>query len=280
MVVRFIPSSAAEPASQQTDRGDLAEVVDLRSRLAGTVGSGRRAPNRPTESGVAPVEELAPVAQLHAQPRPTSKPEQCKSKAGQLRPEHEQPEHEQPEHERPESEQLEPGSEPEPEPNSEPVRTASEDAVRLLARRARSSGELRRELASLGHDANEVEEVLLECESSLYLDDLGLARVLTESLRARKRASRAQIRVKLRERLLPDGVIEEALGELDDDEENELLRQAAADRARKMTGLDRQTAERRLLGFLARRGWSGERAVRVAREALDSTAARGTVRFR
>ncbi len=275
MVVRFIPSSAAGPASQQTDRGDLAEVVDLRSRLAGTVGSGRRAPNRPTESGVAPVEGLAPVAQLHAQSRPTSKPEQCKSKAGQLRPECEQPESEQAE-----SEQLEPGSEPEPELSSEPARTASEDAVRLLARRARSSGELRRELASLGHDANEVEEVVLECESSLYLDDLGLARVLTESLRARKRASRAQIRVKLRERLLPDGVIEEALGELDDDEENELLRQAAADRARKMSGLDRQTAERRLLGFLARRGWSGERAVRVAREALDSTAARGAVRFR
>ncbi|MDI6022944.1 regulatory protein RecX [Leucobacter sp. UT-8R-CII-1-4] len=151
----------------------------------------------------------------------------------------------------------------------ENTRTAMDDAVRMLARRARSSGELRRELVAKGHDHAEVDEVVLECESRLYLDDLGLARVVTENLRTRKRASRSQIRIKLRERLLPDGVIEEAIGELDQDEENEILREAASERARKMGGLDRQTAERRLIGFLARRGWSGERAVRIAREALD-----------
>lgn len=151
----------------------------------------------------------------------------------------------------------------------ENVRTAMDDAVRMLARRARSSGELRRELVAKGHDPAEVDGVVLECESRLYLDDLGLARVVTENLRTRKRASRSQIRIKLRERLLPDGVIEEAIGELDQDEENDLLREAASERARKMGGLDRQTAERRLIGFLARRGWSGERAVRIAREALD-----------
>lgn len=154
------------------------------------------------------------------------------------------------------------------------VRTAMDDAVRMLARRARSSGELRHELIALGHDAVDVDEVILECESRLYLDDLGLARVLTETLRERKRASRSQVRTKLHERRLPDGVIEEVLGELDDEEEHDLLREAANERARKMGGLDRQTAERRLLGFLARRGWSGERAIRVAREALDRDAQR------
>ncbi len=159
-------------------------------------------------------------------------------------------------------------------------RTVAEDAIRLLARRARSSGELRRELTALGHDSADVEATVLDCESSLYLDDLGLARAVAEGLRERKRASRAQIRVKLRERLLPDGVIEEALGVLDDDEEYELLRHAASERARKLQSLDREVAERRLIGFLARRGWSGERAVRVARQALDATATRGTVRFR
>lgn len=154
------------------------------------------------------------------------------------------------------------------------MRTASDDAVRMLARRARSSGELRRELLAVGHEPVEVDSVVIECEDRLYLDDLGLARVLSETLRLRKRASRSQVRMKLRDRLLPDGVIEEVLSELDDDEENELLREAAVERARKMGALDRQTAERRLLGFLARRGWSGERAVRVAREALDRDAKR------
>lgn len=164
----------------------------------------------------------------------------------------------------------------------------SADGVRLLARRARSAGELRRELVALGHAALDADAVILEFERSLYLDDLGLARVTAEGLRERKRASRAQIRVKLRERLLPDGIIEQVLGEFGDDEEHELLLAAAEDRARRLTGLDRQTAERRLLGFLARRGWSGERATRAAREALDAHAGpasqvaggRGPVRFR
>lgn len=211
MAVRFLPQSVeGRSAPQPGDRENLAEVIDLRSRLQ-------------------------PVAtEVETQPETGSEPEQ--------------------------------------------VRTAMEDAVRLLARKARSSGELRRELHALGHDHAEVDGVVLECETRLYLDDLGLSRVLAETLRARKRASRSQIRLKLRERLLPDGVIETALGELDDDEEHELLRAAASERARKMGGLDRQTAERRLLGFLARRGWSGERAVRVAREALDRGELRGNMR--
>lgn len=223
MAVRFLPAPEASATSEAApDRGDLAEVIDLRTRLA------RSAPSVDTSAdsvtGPAPVETPSP--ELIAE------------------------------------------------------RTAADDGVRLLARRARSSGELRRELQQLGHAADEVDAVVLEFEGSLYLDDLGLGRVVAEGLRERKRASRMQIRTKLRERLLPDGVIEQVLAEFDEDGEHELLRVAAADRARRLTGLDRQVAERRLLGFLARRGWSGERAARVAREALDAAAARGSVRFR
>lgn len=214
MVVRFLPVPGSESLAQpEKDRENLAEVIQLRSRLA---------PAEAVNDGMRlDVESVAqPAAEAQA------------------------------------------------------VRTAMEDAVRMLARRARSSGELRRELSAVGHESREIDEVALECESRLYLDDLGLARVIVENLRARKRASRSQIRLKLRERLLPDGVVEEVLGELDDDEENDLLQAAASERARKMGALDRQTAERRLLGFLARRGWSGERAVRVAREALDRASLR------
>ncbi|WP_336658598.1 regulatory protein RecX [Leucobacter sp. USHLN153] len=152
---------------------------------------------------------------------------------------------------------------------AETGRTAQEDGVRMLGRRARSSGELRDELSQLGHGIDAVETVIDEFTRSLYLDDLGLARALTEKLRDAKGASRSQIRVKLRGRKLPDDVIETALGELDTDEEFELMWQTAQQRAAKLGGLDRQVAERRLLGFLARRGWSGEPAVRAAREALD-----------
>lgn len=168
----------------------------------------------------------------------------------------------------------------------DPTRTVYEDGVRLLARRARSSGELRQELLRLDHAAGDVDVLIDEFIDSHYLDDLGLARTVTEKLRTAKRASRSQIRIKLRDRMLPDAVIDEALGELDADEEFSLLREAAVARAAKLGGLERQVAERRLLGFLARRGWSGEPAARAAREALDGSSRRGDsgggsgVRFR
>lgn len=157
----------------------------------------------------------------------------------------------------------------------------TEDAVRLLARRAKSSGELRDELLKLGHGISDVETVIDEFEKNLYLDDAGLARIVTEKLRTTKRASRSQIRVKLKERRFADSVVEYALGELDEEGEFALLRSTAEDRARRMQGLDRVVAERRLLGFLARRGWSGEPASRAVREALDQLGGESSgVRFR
>lgn len=152
---------------------------------------------------------------------------------------------------------------------------AYEDAVRLLARRARSSGELRDDLLALDHSADDVSIVIDEFIECHYLDDIGLARVQSEKLRDSKGASRGQIARKLRERKLPDAVVEEILGELDGDEEYALLRDAAVKRAERLTGLDRPTAQRRLLGFLARRGWSGEPAMRAVNEALDGGLGRG-----
>lgn len=213
MAVRFLPPRDEPAPVSGGERADLAEVIDLRSRLPRVV-----APSTQSEPGEASATQ-EPAEQTQDAPSP---------------------------------------------------RSANEDAVRLLARKALSSGELRRELGNLGHDGEKTEAVIDEFTASLYLDDSGLARLLVEGLRERKRASRAQLRVKLRERLLPDTVIEEILGELDDDTEFELLRAAAQDRAKRLGDLDRQTAERRLLGYLARRGWSGETAVRACREALDA----------
>lgn len=239
MAVRFLPEREAPENVPERDRGDLAEVIDLRSRLT-----------RVPETDEDPVASLRAALERAAIERSTAGRRAAEQGAA--------------------------------EADGGPARTAAEDGVRLLARKSRSSGELRRELSALGHDTPDVEAVLLEFEGNLYLDDLGLARVLAEGLRERKRASRAQIRAKLRERLLPDGVIETVLVELDDEQEDELLRAAAEERARRLRGLDRQTAERRLLGFLARRGWSGEPAIRACREALagiDRTEERARVRF-
>lgn len=289
MAVRFLPAPEARTLGHASapERTDLAEVIDLRSRLARPATEPVEEPVEEPSAGARAAHDVSQLRRLRAAieevegagaeaapacpPRPAgTKPRRARSgsTAGDLEAAQSM--------QAAQSARSRVSSEP-PEPS--PPRTAAEDGIRLLARRALSSDELRRELTRLGHDPHDADAAVFEFESNLYLDDLGLARVLAEELRERKRASRAQIRRKLRERLLPDGVAEQVLGEFDDDEEFELLSAAAADRARRLTGLDRPTAERRLLGFLARRGWSGESAVRAARAALDAQGS-GTVRFR
>lgn len=261
MAVRFLPDPGERAAETAQDRSDLAEVIELRALLQRRASSAR-----PHGFGEGDAEDQSAGsaggvggagggdrsgATVAPQPAAPAERGEILSRASVVSPQ-----------------DVDRAS------NASDGRSASEDGVRILARRARSSGELREELLRLEHDPNEVELVIDEFETSHYLDDAGLARLLTEKLRDTKRASRSQIRLKLRARKLPDAVIEAALGELDTDEEFAILRETAQDRARKLAGLERQTAERRLLGFLARRGWSGEPAMRAAREALDS-AARG-----
>jgi regulatory protein len=308
VAVRFLPPPEQRPAGGSPSRADLAEVIELRSRLGGP-GWGETPSEPQSES---PRER----GHEYREPeRPESGPEQSEvpgvsgpsrvSSDGDPRTTEAEPSAVAEIRARLQSivsmdafrdggtasapgadaacvADAEPGAEATAAADDEDDRSSAyDDGVRLLARRARSSGELREELQRLEHPAHEVETVIAEFEQSHYLDDEGLARAVTEKLRETKRASRAQIRIKLRERRLPDSAIEEALGQLDTDEEFALLRETAQDRARKLGGLDRQTAERRLLGFLARRGWSGEPAMRAAREALDGGAGGGSgVRFR
>lgn len=224
MAVRFLPRDSQRDHEHPSERTELAEVIDLRSRLPEIVADDRR-------------------AAAHERGR-----------SGQMR-----------------SSAAEEGHEVDTElPGPAELHA---DAVKLLARRALSSGELRRELSRMQHAENDIEPVIAEFIESLYLDDRGLARTITENLRERKGASRQQIRVKLRDRLIPHVVIEEVLAELDPEEEAALVFAAARDRAKRMNGLDRAVAERRLLGFLGRRGWSGEIALRACRTALDEVAA-------
>lgn len=148
-------------------------------------------------------------------------------------------------------------------------------ASKLLGRRQLSIDEFRYALREAGFDHQDVEAVVQDYVTRLYLDDLALARAVADSLRTRKSASRGEIARKLTQRRVERNAIDTVLQELDHDEEDELLREAAHNRARKLRGLDRQTAERRLIGFLSRRGWGGHAVIESAREALDEAGITG-----
>lgn len=157
------------------------------------------------------------------------------------------------------------------QPAAQPELPVFDRAVRLLARRAFSQQELAHALLKEGYSEADVDEALEECLTRHYLDDAALAQRIVEKAETRKRLSRTMLQRLLRDRLIPQQIIEHALLELSGETEDVKMLAVARERASKLGGLERSTAERRLAGYLARRGFSGGGVYRAVRQALDET---------
>jgi regulatory protein len=113
-----------------------------------------------------------------------------------------------------------------------------------------------------------------------YLDDAALAEQLVHSGLDRKGQGRQVIAQTLAKRGISREVADAALAELPDDDADRAL-DFARTKARSMASLDRDTALRRLVGQLSRRGYGGSVAMTAARQALDENGSGGSgVRFR
>jgi len=158
-------------------------------------------------------------------------------------------------------------------------------AIHQLARRGMSRWELEQVLAKRDVDEQTATAELDRLESIGLVDDASLAVSVVYTLHTRKGAGRAAIEQELRRRHLAPEVIEEAMAELDRDDELERALELATTRARQLTSVDYEVAVRRLSGYLARKGYDGETVRSAVRRALEghphgSSNGRGTVRFR
>ncbi len=156
---------------------------------------------------------------------------------------------------------------------AEPIdeESARSMALRALGRRAASRQELDRALERRDVAPEVRAAVLDRLEGEGLVDDAQLARDLAERLRERKQLGERGIAAELRKRGLDPEEIEGA----DGDDELQRAIAAAADRRRRMSSLDDETAERRLASFLQRRGFGGS----AVRTAIERTRPRGP-RFR
>lgn len=159
-----------------------------------------------------------------------------------------------------------------------PLRLVSEEEARLLAlehvvrflrSQQRSVQETRDELLRVGFTQKMTEETLIHCERALYLDDLAFARTLLEKLRCEKHLSLSAIVRHLQNRKISQENITQVLSEISDEDDWEAVCELANKHAKKLAGVPREKAERRLLAFLARRGWSRELARRAVEHALS-----------
>lgn len=151
----------------------------------------------------------------------------------------------------------------------DPVEQARNICLRLLTGTPRTRKQLADALRKREIPDEVAEEVLARFEDVGLIDDAAFAGAWVESRHhGRGLARRALVR-ELRTKGVEPSVIDEAVGQLDADQEEETARELVARKLRSTRGLDRDKRLRRLAGMLARKGYGEGMALRVVRRALE-----------
>lgn len=155
---------------------------------------------------------------------------------------------------------------------TDPYTRAKTIVYNQLAYSAKTRGQLRKKLQAEGFDAELIEPLLDKFEAAKLIDDAEYAQTFVAQKSRTKKLSRAALRRELAERGVRGEEAESALAQRTDEQE----REDAAELVRKKLrpGMDlsdraeKDRVTRRLLGMLARRGYSSSVSMSVIREEL------------
>ena len=155
---------------------------------------------------------------------------------------------------------------------ADPYTRAKTIVYNQLAYSAKTRGQLRKKLQAEGFDAELIEPLLDKFEAAKLIDDAEYAQMFVAQKSRTKRLSRAALRRELAERGVRGEEAENALAQRTDEQE----REDAAELVRKKLrpGMDlsdraeKDKVTRRLLGMLARRGYSSSVSMSVIREEI------------
>ncbi|MGZ8805289.1 MAG: regulatory protein RecX [Microbacterium sp.] len=161
--------------------------------------------------------------------------------------------------------------------------SSAEDAEEMLTRRLRRSALSEREartfLLQRGFEVSVADAVVERFTARGWIDDAVLAEQLLYAGTSRKGQGRRAIAQTLSARGIARDVADAALAALPDDDEDRALEYARS-KAHGLRSYDLDTAMRRLMGQLARRGYSGSVASNAARSALTEQRGNSGVHFR
>ena len=155
---------------------------------------------------------------------------------------------------------------------TDPYTRAKTIVYNQLAYSAKTRGQLRKKLQAEGFEAELIEPLLDKFEAAKLIDDAEYAQSFVAKKSRTKKLSRAALRRELAERGVRGEEAENALAQRTDEQE----REDAAELVRKKLrpGMDlsdraeKDKVTRRLLGMLARRGYSSSVSMSVIREEL------------
>jgi regulatory protein len=161
---------------------------------------------------------------------------------------------------------------PDSGPDADPEAVARQICLRLLSMAPRTKAQLATALRRRGVPDDAAETVLARFAEVKLIDDAMFARAWVDSRHyGRGLASRA-LGAELRQRGVARDDIQAALSELSPDVEVETARELIARRLPGTAGMPVQARMRRLVGVLARKGYSSGLAYRIVREALEAEA--------
>ena len=150
----------------------------------------------------------------------------------------------------------------------DPVQRARDVCLRLLTARPRTRAELRDALLRKEFEEDVADQVLGRLDEVGLVDDAAFAEMWVRSRHAYQGLGRRALAAELRRKGVADDVAADAVATVDSDAEEERARHLVRKRLRSLTAADEAARVRKLVGMLARRGYSEGLAFRVVRDEL------------
>ncbi|MFD5034640.1 recombination regulator RecX [Streptomyces sp. NPDC058405] len=154
-------------------------------------------------------------------------------------------------------------------PPQNPAERARAICLRLLTGTPRTRKQLADALEKRDIPEDVAEEVLSRFEDVGLIDDAAFADAWVESRHHGRGLARRALARELRTKGVDSALIDEAVGQLDSDQEEATARELVARKLRATRGLERDRRLRRLAGMLARKGYPEGMALRVVKQALE-----------
>ncbi|MGW3956007.1 recombination regulator RecX [Streptomyces sp. NPDC004752] len=151
----------------------------------------------------------------------------------------------------------------------DPAERARAICLRLLTGTPRTRKQLADALRKKEIPEDVAEEVLSRFEEVGLIDDSAFADAWVESRHHGRGLARRALARELRTKGVDSALIDEAVSQLDAEQEESTAHDLVARKLRSTRGLDRDRRIRRLAGMLARKGYSEGMALRVVRQALE-----------
>ncbi|CAM5600118.1 regulatory protein RecX [Streptomyces avidinii] len=163
------------------------------------------------------------------------------------------------------------GREDRPElPPQTPEEQARAICLRLLTGMPRTRRQLADALAKREIPDEVAEQVLSRFEEVGLIDDAAFAGAWVESRHRGRGLARRALAQELRTKGVEATLVQDALEQLDSDQEEETARELVERKLRATRGLERDKRIRRLAGMLARKGYPQGMAMAVVRRALEA----------